>query len=38
MWHVVSVSQLGIELEPPALKAWSLNHWTAREVLQVPFL
>ena len=23
----------GIEPVPPALEAWSLNHWTAREVL-----
>ena len=22
----------GIEPVPPAVKAWSLNHWTAREV------
>ena len=26
------VPQPGIELMPPALEAWSLNHWTAREV------
>ena len=22
----------GIELTPPAVEVWSLNHWTAREV------
>ena len=26
------VPQPGIELMSPALEAWSLNHWTAREV------
>ena len=25
----------GIEPMPPALQAWSLNHWTTREVLRV---
>ena len=28
------VPQPGIEPVPPALQAWSLNHWTAREVPQ----
>ena len=26
------VSHPGIESEPPALEAWSLNHWISREV------
>ena len=29
MWDL---SSLGIEPVPPAMEAWSLNHWTAREV------
>ena len=29
------VPQPGIELMPPALEAWSLNHWTAVEVPKV---
>ena len=28
----VLVPQPGIEPMPPAVEAWSLNHWTAREV------
>ena len=28
----ISVPQPGIELDPPAVKAWSCNHWTTREV------
>ena len=24
----------GIQLMPPAVKVWSLNHWTAKEVLK----
>ena len=28
----------GIEPTPPAVEAWSLNHWTAREVLGGSFL
>ena len=28
----ILVPQLGIEPVPPAVEAWSLNHWTAREV------
>ena len=28
----ILVPQPGIEPGPPALEAWSLNHWTAREV------
>ena len=28
----ILVTQPGIEPVPPALGAWSLNHWTAREV------
>jgi len=27
------VPQPGIELMPPALKVWSLNHWTTLEVV-----
>ena len=27
----ILVLQPGIEPMPPALEAWSLNHWTARE-------
>ena len=26
------VPQPGIELAPPAVKTWSLNHWTSREI------
>ena len=29
----ILVHQPGIELMPPALEAWSLDHWTTREVL-----
>ena len=29
----ILVPQPGIKPTPPALAAWSLNHWTAREVL-----
>ena len=28
----ILVPRSGIELAPPALEAWSLNHWTTREV------
>ena len=31
-------SRPGIEPAPPALEAWSLNHWTTREVPQIIFL
>ena len=34
----ILVSQPGIKPVPPALEAWSLNHWTAREVPQGLFL
>ena len=30
--HVGSSSPTGIEPRPPALGAWSLSHWTTREV------
>ena len=30
--------QPGIEPMPLAVKAWSLNHWTARKVLRPPFV
>ena len=33
----ILVPQPGIEPVPPALGAWSLNHWTAREVPQLFF-
>ena len=29
---VILVPRAGIEPTPPAVEAWSLNHWTAREV------
>ena len=28
----ILIPQPGIEPTPPALEAWNLNHWTAREV------
>ena len=28
----ILVPRTGIEPVPPAVEAWSLNHWTAREV------
>ena len=30
----IVVSQLGIKPVPPAVEAWSLNHWTTRELLE----
>ena len=30
-WGIL-VHQPGLQTMPPAVKAWSLNHWTAREV------
>ena len=30
----ILVPRMGIEPGPPALEAWSLNHWMAREVPQ----
>ena len=33
----VLVSQLGMELVPPAVEAWSPNHWTTREVPTLMF-
>ena len=33
----ILVPQPGIEPMPPALKVWSLNHWTAGEVPQSPY-
>ena len=30
MWDLVPITK--IEPRPPALGAWSLNHWTTREV------
>ena len=28
----ISVPQQGMEIMPPALEAWSFNHWTNKEV------
>ena len=36
-WHTacgILVPRPGIEPAPPALEAWSLNHWTSREALK----
>ena len=35
MWDLVP--RPGIELRPPALGAWSLTHWTTREVPKASF-
>ena len=35
VWHLRSLKP-GTEPMPPALEAWSLNHWTAMEVPRVP--
>ena len=32
--HCAAVDWLGMEPVPPAVEAWSLNHWITREVLQ----
>ena len=34
----ILIPRLGIEPSPPALEAWSLNHWTAREIPQLVLL
>ena len=34
----ILVPQPGIQPVPPAVEAWSLNHWTAREVPSPPLL
>ena len=34
----ILIPQPRTELMPPAVEAWSLNHWTAREVLAFAFL
>ena len=34
----ILVPRPGIKPTPPALEAWSLNHWTTREVLNSAFL
>jgi len=31
------VPQPGMETMPPAVEAWSPNHWTAREFLELEF-
>ena len=36
--HGSLVPQPWIEPMPTALSAWSLNTWTAREVLSIPYL
>ena len=36
MWHLVP--QPEIEAGPPELGAWSLTHWTTREVPRIFFL
>ena len=36
MWELVS--RPGIEPGPPTLEAWSLSHWTTREVPEWGFL
>ena len=33
----ILVPRPGIEPRPPAVEAWSLNHWTAREVPHTPY-
>ena len=33
----ILVLQPAIEPTPPAMEAWSLNHWTVREVLVMVF-
>ena len=33
MWDLAPST--GIKSEPPALGAWSLSHWTTREVLRI---
>ena len=35
LWDLVS--RAGIEPRPPALEAWTLSHWTTREVPIVSF-
>ena len=32
LWHVGPISLPGIEPRPPALRVWSLRHWTSGEV------
>ena len=34
-YHVDPVHQPGIEPVPPVFEAWSLNHWTSREVSNI---
>ena len=33
MAYGILVPRPGIELMPPAMEVWSLNHWPTREVL-----
>ena len=35
MAYKILIPRPGIKPAPPALEAWSLNHWTAREVLKI---
>ena len=37
MWDLLIVSCPGIEPKAPALGAWSLSHWTTREVLMLKY-
>ena len=32
MWYLSSLTRDGICALPPAVEAWSLNHWITREV------
>ena len=34
----ILVTLFGIEPGPPAMRAWTLNHWTAREFPQIIIL
>ena len=36
--HGIFVPQPGMETRPPAMEAWSLNHWTTREAPGFLFL
>ena len=31
----ILIPQPGVDLVPPAVEAWSLNHWTSREVPKI---
>ena len=38
MWDLSSPTRDQIKPMPTAVEAWSLNHWTAREVPSFPFI